>query len=99
MKLWHLFMVFFLLAAGVSGYLTWLCWQAGDDGRWMFGVFTLFFCLLAASPYLPRLGSKPKPEPGSTRFVPHWFLLLAGLVLLGTVVMAIIGGIVALLQD
>jgi hypothetical protein len=99
MKLWHLLIVGFLLVAGTSAYMTWLCWQAGDESKWMFGIFTLFFCLLAASPYLPKLRSKAKPEPVNTRFVPHWFMMLAALVLLATVVIAIIGGIAALLVE
>jgi hypothetical protein len=33
----------FLLPAIVAGYLTWLCWAADDSGKWLFGVFTVFF--------------------------------------------------------
>ena len=86
---WILTTVFLLLAIP-AGYMTWLMWQAGDSGKWLFGVFTLFFLALATMPLLP----KPKPKPvtfTSTRFVPHWFMMLAVLVLLGTIILAIVG--------
>ncbi|MSU53845.1 MAG: hypothetical protein EXS41_10735, partial [Opitutaceae bacterium] len=43
-----IWLVIFLLPAGGAGYMTWLSWQAGDSGKWLFGVFTLFFLALAA---------------------------------------------------
>ena len=83
----------FLLPAIGGGYMTWLMWRAGDDGQWMFGVFTLFFMALTVAPLLPELRKK-KPEPSpNTRFVPHWFMLLAILALLGVAVAAIVGAI------
>jgi hypothetical protein len=91
--------VAFAIPALASAYMTWLTWRAGDDGKWLFTVFTVFFLLLVASPFLPQFKSKPKPESASTRFVPHWFMLLAALVLLGAIVVAIIGGVMALLRQ
>ncbi len=83
--------VFLLLTAG-AGYMTVLMWRAGDSGKWLFGVFTLFFLALAALPLLPK--PKPKPEAlTGTRFVSHWFMMLAILVLLGTIILGIIGAI------
>ena len=82
----------FLLIAGIAAYLTWLCGRAGNDGKWLFGVFTMFFLLLGTSPLLPGLRQKEKPEATtSTRFVPHWFMLLAGLVLLLIIILGIVG--------
>jgi hypothetical protein len=81
-----------LLPAIASGYMTWLMWQAGDSGKWLFGVFTLFFLALAATPLLP----KPKPKPQtftSTRFVPHWFMMLAVLVIAASILAAIVGAV------
>ena len=73
--------------------MTWLMWRAGDDGKWMFGVFTVFFLLLTGAPLVPEFREKP-PEPSpNTRFVPHWFMLLAMLVVLGTIILAIAGAI------
>ena len=84
----------FLLPAIASGYMTWLMGRAGEDGRWLFGVFTVFFLLLTIAPLVPEFRKKtPPPEPTSTRFVPHWFMLLAILVLLGVAVAAIVGAI------
>jgi hypothetical protein len=80
----------FLLPAIGAGYMTWLMWQAGDSGKWLFLVFTVFFALMALAPFLP----KPKPKPQtftSTRFVPHWFMMLAVLVLLLSIILAIVG--------
>lgn len=87
-----------LIPAIISGYLTWLLWRAGDSGKWLFLVFTVFFLLLVATPILPKLKSKPPPPPASTRFVPHWFMLLAMLVVLVAIILAIISAIRAILQ-
>ncbi len=84
--------VIFLLPAGGAGYMTWLSGQAGDDGKWLFGVFTLFFLLLAAAPFAPKFKRQSKPEPPpTTRFVPHWFMLLAILVIVLSMIAAIVG--------
>ncbi|SDS50663.1 hypothetical protein [Opitutus sp. GAS368] len=88
---WILAGVFLLPALG-AGYMTFLMWRAGDSGRWLFGVFTLFFLALAAMPLLP----KPKPKPVTftgTRFVPHWFMMLAVLAVAAIIGAAIIGAI------
>lgn len=84
----------FLLPAIAAGYMTWLMWQAGDSGKWLFLVFTVFFLLLAVAPLVPEFRKKPPPEPPpNTRFVPHWFMLLAILALLGVAVAAIVGAV------
>lgn len=83
----------FLLPAMVAGYLTWLCWQAGDNGKWLFGVFTVFFLMLGATPLLPKPKPKDPASIPSTRFVPHWFMMLAVLVLL-VLLLALIAGVV-----
>jgi|CXWL01.1.fsa_nt_gi protein-S-isoprenylcysteine O-methyltransferase Ste14 len=88
-----------LIPAIISGYLTWLLWRAGDSGKWFFGVFTVFFLLLVATPILPKLRSKPPPEPSpNTRFVPHWYMMGAALVLLGCIIFGLIAAIRAILQ-
>jgi hypothetical protein len=84
----------FSLCALAAGYMTWLMWRAGDSGKWLFGVFTGFFLLLTVAPLVPKAKPKSQPEPPtSTRFVPHWFMMLAMLVLLGTIILAIVGAI------
>lgn len=83
--------VVFLIPALASAYMAWLTWRAGDDGRWLFGVFTLFFLLLAAAPLMPKLRRKPSVETTSTRFVPHWFMMLAVLAFVVAVLAAIVG--------
>jgi len=83
----------FLLLAAASGYLTWLMGKAGDSGQWLFGVFTLFFLALAVAPLLPKPKPKPPTATTSTRFVPHWFMLLAMLVIIVSVLAAIIRAI------
>ena len=81
----------FLLPALAAGYMTWLSWQAGDDGKWLFGVFAVFFLLLAAAPVLPQPKAKPQADASTaTRFGPHWFMILAVIFVLGTVIIAII---------
>ena len=84
---------FFLIPAVASAYMTWLTWRAGDDCRWLFGVFTLFFLLLASAPLMPKLKPKPEPPTASTHFVPHWFMLLAILVIVLSIFAAIVGAI------
>ncbi len=86
----------FLLLAIAGGYMTWLMWRAGDDGKWMFGVFTVFFLLLTGAPLVPEFKRKPQPAPEpspNTRFIPHWFMLLAMLVVLIGIILAIVGAI------
>jgi hypothetical protein len=84
----------FLLIAGIAAYMTWLCWREGNDGKWLFGVFTMFFLLLGAAPLMPKASHKSQPEPAtSTRFVPHWFMMLAVLVLLLTFILGIVGAL------
>lgn len=94
-------MVAFLIPAVASAYMTWLTWRADDEGKWLFTVFFGFFLLLVTSPFLPKLRTKPKPEPvsTSTRFVPHWFMLLAALVLLGAIILAVVEVIGTILRD
>ena len=94
---WILTAVFLLPAIG-SGYLTWLLWREGDSGKWLFLVFTVFFLLLVATPILPKLKSKPPKEPTFRGFVPHWFMMLAALVLLGCIVLGLIAAVRAILS-
>jgi len=98
MKLsWILPAVFLLCALG-AGYMTWVMWQAGDSGKWLFGVFTVFFLLLLATPILPKLKSKPPKEPTFRGFVPHWFMLLAMLVVVVCIILGLIGAVRAILS-
>ena len=84
----------FLIPAIAAGYMTWLMWRAGEEGKWLFGVFFLFFLLLAVAPLAPKFRRKTQPEPpASTRFVPHWFMMLAMLVL----VLALLAGVLGAL--
>ena len=82
MKTRWLVSVLFLIPAAGAGYITWLSWCSGDDGKWLFGVFTAFFLVLSAAPFLPKSKRPPPLDAPSTgtRFVPHWFMLLAFLV-------------------
>ena len=91
---WWVPAIFLLLALG-SGYLTWLSWRAGQDGKWMFGVFTVFFLLLGAVPLAPKFRRQPPAEMpvAGTRFVPHWFMLIALLVFVAALLLAIVGAI------
>lgn len=66
-----------LLIAGGAGYMAWLSWQAGDDGRWLFGVFALFFGVLATAALRPASAAAPSAQSRtSSGFVPHWKMLL-----------------------
>ncbi|MBI2517915.1 MAG: hypothetical protein HYV95_13505 [Opitutae bacterium] len=89
----------FLLVAAPAGYMAWLTWRAGDSGKWLFGVFTLFFLLLAVTALLPEIRTKEKPETvTSTRFVPHWFMLLAIVALLLAVLLGIVNAVLRFLR-
>jgi len=91
MKTRWLVPVIFLLPATGAGYMTWLSWEAGEDSKWFFGVFTVFFLLIATVPFLPALKSNSSPEPSpNTRFVPHWFMLLAILAMAAVAVLAVV---------
>jgi hypothetical protein len=81
----------FLLTGLAAGWMTWLTWRAGEDGKWLFGVFAVFFLILAAAPFLPASKKKKEPEKVlHTRFVPAWqmegMILLALLALVASVV-------------
>ena len=86
--------VFFLLPALAAGYMTWLMGRTGDSSKWLFAVFTLFLLLMTIAPFLPKAKTMPKTETGSasTRFVPHWFMLLA-MFAIGLAIIAIVGSI------
>lgn len=80
-----------LLAAGGAGYMAWLSWRAEDDGRWLFGVFALFFGVLAAaalrqtSPAAP-----PAVSRTSSGFAPHWQVLLVTLGMVAAFIAAVV---------
>ena len=94
MKRRWLLSAFFLLPALGAGYMTLLSWRTGDDGKWLFGVFTVFFVGLASAPHLPALKPKRPPDPPtSTRFVPHWFMLLAMLAAALAILATIVGAL------
>lgn len=81
----------FLLPALGAGYMTWVTWRAGDSGQWLFGVFAVFFLLLTVALLGPEIKRPAKPEPSpDTRFAPHWFLLLAMLIVMAGLLAAII---------
>jgi hypothetical protein len=81
----------FLLFGLAAGWMSWLMWRAGEDGKWLFGVFAAFFLILAAAPFFPA--AKKKQDPGkvlNTRFVPAWqtegMMLLVLVVIVASVV-------------
>jgi hypothetical protein len=79
---------FFLLIGLVAGWMTWLTWRAGEDSRWLFGVFTAFFLVFAAAPFLPASEKKKEDkEVPNTRFVPAW--KTEGMILLAVVLVVL----------
>jgi hypothetical protein len=80
----------FLLIGLAAGWMAWLTGRAGEDGKWLFGVFAAFFLILAAAPFLPAEKKKPE-EVLNTRFVPAW--QMEGMVLLA--LLAIVASVVA----
>jgi hypothetical protein len=82
----------FLLIGLAAGWMAWLTWRAGEDGKWLFAVFAAFFLVLAAAPFLPASKKKPEPEKVlNTRFVPAW--QMEGMILLA--LLAIVASVVA----
>lgn len=77
-----------LLIGLAAGGMAWLTAEAGEDSKWFFGVFALFFLVLAAAPFLPE--RKKKAEPTGTRFVPAWQME-------GMILLAILAVILALI--
>jgi hypothetical protein len=81
-----------LLIGLAAGWMAWLMWRAGEEGKWLFGVFAAFFLILAAAPFLPASKKKKEPEKVlNTRFVPAW--QMEGMILLA--LLAIIASVVA----
>jgi len=82
----------FLLIGLAAGWMVWLTWRAGEDGKWLFGVFAAFFLVFAAAPFLPASKKKQEPEKVlNTRFVPAW--QMEGMILLA--LLAIVASVVA----
>jgi MFS family permease len=80
----------FLLISLAAGWMAWMMWRAGEDSKWVFGVFAVFFFIFAAAAFLPA----PKKEPKkvlNTRFVPAW--QMEGMILLA--LLAIVASVVA----
>ncbi|HSY53569.1 MAG TPA: hypothetical protein VK785_03930 [Opitutaceae bacterium] len=83
--------VFFAIGLA-AGWMAWLTWKADADGKWLFGVFAVFFFILAAAPFLPASKKKKAPvEARGTSFAPAWWLPVATLMLLGLLVLGLIG--------
>jgi zinc transporter ZupT len=80
----------FLCFGLAAGWMAWLMWRAGEDGKWLFSVFAAFFLFLAAAPFLPAAKKKPE-ESLNTRFVPAW--QMEGMILLA--LLAIVASVVA----
>ena len=79
----------FLLIGLTAGWMAWLTWRAGEESKWLFAVFAVFFLLLATAPFLPAPQKEPK-KVSPTRFVPAWqmegmILLFVLLLVLGLV--------------
>lgn len=93
MKIRWLVSAFFLLLALGAAYPAWRSGQAGDDGKWLFVVFAAFFLVLGVAPLVPLVRRPPQPEtsPTGTRFVPHWFMMLALVVFAVAILLLIIG--------
>lgn len=80
-----------VLIAGGAGYMAWLSRQAGDDGQWLFGVFALFFGLLAAAALRPASPTAPPAQGRATSgFAPHWWLLLGMVAIITALVAAVV---------
>jgi len=79
-----------LLVPGLAaGYMTWISWRAGDEGKWIFAAFTAVFVIPAIAALFPRPAPKPEPQTTGTRFAPHWALMLATLCLAIVILYAI----------
>ena len=75
-----------------AGGMAWLTWRAGEDGKWLFGVFAAFFLILAAARFLPAPKKKREPGKGlNTRFVPAW--QMEGMILMALI--AIVASVIA----
>ncbi len=77
MKAKGIFAGVFGLAGLAAAYLAVITWSAEGGAGWLFAVFALLLFLLAVGIVAPA--KKPDP-PKPTKFVPHWFLMLAILV-------------------
>jgi hypothetical protein len=91
MKTRTILSVVFLAIGLAAGWMAWLTWRAGDEGKWLFGIFAAFFLLLAAAPFFPAPKTKKEPEKVlGTRFAPAWqtegMLLLVLVVIVASVV-------------
>jgi hypothetical protein len=84
--------IFFTLFFGVIGLgaiATAVIAGTDLESRCIFSAFAAFFFVFAAAPWLGKKPAPP-PTPGPVRFVPHWFMLLAILLLLILLVAGVI---------
>ena len=95
MKIRWLASALFLLLALGAAYVAWRSAQVGDDGKWLFGVFAAFFLVLGVAPLVPKARRPTAPEtaPTGTRFGPHWFMMLALVVLAAATLLLIFDAI------
>jgi hypothetical protein len=103
------------LCSGGMNFCVWLSIlgiEAGDvTGPWLFAAFGFFlsipfffgmFRLLSiGNPRIEKLYDKAvgADRVPDTRFVPHWFMLKAALLLIGAILYAIVMGIMSFIKD
>jgi zinc transporter ZupT len=81
MKLRRFLVAVFLVIGLAAGWMTCLTWKAGEDSKWLFGVFAAFFLVLAGATFLPAAKKKnPATVVQGTHFVPAW--QMEGMILL-----------------
>ena len=90
---WAVAALFTLPTIG-AGYMAWLLWRANEDGRWLFMVFTAFFLILSASPFVPMSWRQTKEkEVVNTRFAGAWVLPFYLLVFGGLLILVVVVGL------
>ncbi|MBI3938514.1 MAG: hypothetical protein HY323_16180 [Betaproteobacteria bacterium] len=99
------------LIAAASAYVAYLAYtvEGAGGGFWFFTAFALFFGAAAAGVAIGALGRRypafrpfaekvvGKPEEPRVRFVPHWQMMTAIVVLLAVLAAAIVSALVGVL--
>lgn len=102
MGIWIAIIVFGICVF-VSLYMTFLAFRNGDSSAFLFASFGLFFgipflisvikALSKRSTLLKKIAEKISGKPESVRFVPHWFMMTA-IIIIGLVIVSIVISII-----
>ena len=74
----------FIIMAGAGGfslYMAFWAWRAGQSSVWFFLTISVFLLIPVAAHLISPAPGRINSSPQQTRFVPHWFMMGAVIIL------------------